>query len=180
MLRVAVFINDPFLQWRTTLRCELLLLRRTRPCALRPIDSLHCMACADVDSATACAQEANFRDELVQVAKDAAIGSFDQSAGTMTVSKPVNWLLSRSGKLRALAMLYPGFKADGFCDYKSRDLEFKQMYSMLQALVVASTGCGTKYGKEPKTVLGILLYPDGKPKTEKSHVVHLKVCHHLR
>ena len=47
------FYQRPFLQWRTTLRCELLLLRRTRPCALRPIDSLHCMACADVDALTA-------------------------------------------------------------------------------------------------------------------------------
>ena len=56
-----------------------------------PIDSLHCMACADVDSATACAQEpyAELRDELVQVAKDAAIGSSDGSA----TETPVCWTL---------------------------------------------------------------------------------------
>ena len=110
----------------------------------------------------------------MQVAKDAAIGSSDGSATEMTVSKGVNWLFSRSGKLRALAMLYPGFKADGFCDYKSRDLEFKPMYSMLQALVVASTGCGTKYGIK-KTVLGVELYPSGSNRKKSQSFVGLKV-----
>ena len=69
----------------------------------------------------------------------------------------VKWLLSRSGKLRALSTLYEGFITIGPPpNFRLASLEFKYMYCLLQALVVASTGCGTKNGYT-KTVLGVVL-----------------------
>ena len=117
------------------------------------------------------------KDELLRAARDAAIGSYDASAGETAMTKAVTSLLRLSGKLRALSTLYEGFITGGPPPkFNSRSEEFKYMYTLLQGLVVASTGCGTKYG-ETKTVLGVVLCPDGKPENSKKSlsVVRLKV-----
>jgi len=115
----------------------------------------------------------------MDAAAEAELGVRDESAKEyIAMGKAVNNLRGRSGKLRALAMLFYGFDTKADQDYRSKDSRFKYMYNILQALVVSSTGCDSHYG-EARTVLGVQLYPDGNRSSSKSHksqsVTRLKV-----